>query len=95
MLKAARERARRASMAVFSGLGTEFEREYPFGVLRQCLAPAVHRKEDRERLLTGAASLARPALMDANVPAGGSSFGLHERRSTGLLSLSVTTVRRC
>lgn len=44
--------------------------------MRQCLAPAVYRQEDRERLLRGAASLAQPALMDADVSAEASSFGL-------------------
>ncbi len=76
VLKAARERAWRAGMAVFSGLGAEFEREFPFGVMRQCLAPAVYRQENRERLLRGAASLAMPALMGADVSVEASSLGL-------------------
>ncbi len=76
VLKGARERARHAGMAVFSGRGTEFELEYPFGVLRQCLAPAVRRQEDRERLLRGAAGPAEPALLDADVSVEASRFGL-------------------
>jgi hypothetical protein len=76
VLKAARDRARHVGMAVLSGLGTEFEREYPFGLLRQCLAPAVRRQKDRERLLRGAAGLAAPALVHPDVSVEASSFGL-------------------
>jgi DNA-binding CsgD family transcriptional regulator len=62
---AARERAERDGLRVLHGRGSEFEREYPFGVVRQCLEPVVRRADDRERLLHGAARLAEPVLMGA------------------------------
>ena len=51
-------------MRVLQGRGTELEREYPLGVARQCLEPAVRPEADRERLLRGAARLAGPVLLD-------------------------------
>ena len=68
LAEAARERAARDGMRVVRGRGSEFEREYPFGVVRQCLEPVVRPADDRERLLRGAARLAEPVLM--GVPEG-------------------------
>ncbi|MDQ3722459.1 MAG: AAA family ATPase, partial [Actinomycetota bacterium] len=65
LLAAARERAAAGGMRVLIGRGTELEQEYPLGVVRQCLEPAVWRDRDRERLLHGAARLAGPILLDA------------------------------
>jgi hypothetical protein len=59
LLRRARDAA--TDMTVLSGTGTEFEREYPFGVVKQAMGPLVLAPEDRERLLTGAARLAAPA----------------------------------
>jgi DNA-binding CsgD family transcriptional regulator len=78
---AARAHANRDGMRVLHGRGTEFEREYPFGVVRQCLEPVVRRDGDRERLLRGAAQLAEPLLLgvaDAiDVPLPGLLHGLY------------------
>jgi hypothetical protein len=51
---------------VLSGRGTELERAYGLGVVRQCLAPAMHAAgpEERERLLAGAAAIAEPVVLD-------------------------------
>jgi len=51
-------------MRVLDARGTELEREYPLGVTRQCLGPAIRRQRDRARLLRGAALLAGPILLD-------------------------------
>jgi predicted ATPase len=66
LLLAARERARGAGMLVLHGRGGELERDDPFGLARQCLEPAVRELEERERerLLTGAAALAAPVVLD-------------------------------
>lgn len=63
LLGVARERALRSGMRVLHARGTEFEREYPLGVVRQCLEPAIRLEGDRERLFRGAAQLAAPSLL--------------------------------
>jgi DNA-binding CsgD family transcriptional regulator len=63
LVDAARERAEQDAMRVLHARATELEREYPFGVVRQCLGPLVRHDEDRERLLRGAAQLAEPVLV--------------------------------
>jgi len=66
LLAAARRSAERAGMLVLAGRGTELERGYALGVVRQCLAPVMHAgpAAGREQLLTGAAALAAPGLLD-------------------------------
>ena len=64
LLAAARERAADGGMRVLHGRGTELEREYPLGVARQCLEPAIRPDAERERRLRGAARLAGPVLLD-------------------------------
>ena len=76
LVHAARRRAAQDGMRVLHGRGTAFEREYPFGVVRQCLEPVVRRAEDRARLLTGAAQLAEPVLLGAPDDAGAAPVGL-------------------
>jgi DNA-binding CsgD family transcriptional regulator len=63
-------------MLVLRGVGTAFEREYPFGVVKQALAARVRGDEDRRRLLSGAARLAEPALLDADGDVDASPFGI-------------------
>jgi DNA-binding CsgD family transcriptional regulator len=65
LLRAARQGAVARGIRVLHGLGTEFEREYPFGVIRQAFAQTVRSERDRARLLSGAGGLAEPALFDA------------------------------
>lgn len=78
LVAVARERAHGRGMAVLDARGTELEAAYPFGVVRQCVEPVLRAagERDRERLLSGAAALAAPVLIDA--PAGGevASFGV-------------------
>jgi predicted ATPase len=76
VLREARQAAEAVGMTVLHGTGTEFEREYPFGVVRQCLGPVVRREDGRRRLLTGAAGLAEPALLDVADPIPATFFGL-------------------
>jgi DNA-binding CsgD family transcriptional regulator len=71
--------ARRAAapdMLVLRGVGTAFEREYPFGVVKQALAALVRSADDRRRLFTGAARLAEPALLDLEEEVDASPFGI-------------------
>jgi DNA-binding CsgD family transcriptional regulator len=67
LLAEARLRAQAAGMLVLHARGTELEREYPLGVVQQCLQPPVLEADEsgRERLLAGAASLAAPVVLDA------------------------------
>jgi DNA-binding NarL/FixJ family response regulator len=77
---AARAEAAERGMLVLHARATEFEAEYPFGVVRQCLEQTVRRDGDRERLLRGAAKLAEPVLVgvpDVDVPAPGLLHGLY------------------
>jgi len=64
LLEEVRERARAAGMRVLSARGGELERDFLYGVVRQLLEPALRdaAPATRERLLAGAAALARPAL---------------------------------
>ena len=68
LLASARERAARSAMTVLHARGTPLERDYPMGVVRQCLEPAVRHDPDPDRLLNGAARLAQSVVLD--IPAG-------------------------
>jgi DNA-binding CsgD family transcriptional regulator len=63
---AARAAARSHGFAVQSARGAELETSFPFGVVRQLLEPMLRGCSDEERaqLLTGAAALAGPVLLD-------------------------------
>jgi len=76
LLRAARERAAAEGMRVLHGRGTELERAFPLGVARQCLEPVVRDPAERERVLSGAARLAEPVLLDAPESVPASSLGL-------------------
>src|SRR5688572_26714940 len=54
---AARERAAASGMRVLHARGTELERDFPFGLVRQAMEPLVRARDDRDRLLQGAAKL--------------------------------------
>lgn len=56
LLAEARRHAEEASLRVLSARGGELEREFPFGVARQLLEPALVDAEARARLLAGAAA---------------------------------------
>ncbi|HEX8123777.1 MAG TPA: AAA family ATPase [Solirubrobacteraceae bacterium] len=70
LLRAARDRAAEAGMRVLAARGSELERDFPFGVVRQLLEPAVHAAgaPEREELLAGAARPAAPLVGDAAGP---------------------------
>jgi hypothetical protein len=76
LLRAARERAAAEGMRVLHGRGTELERAFPLGGARQCLEPVVRDPAERERVLSGAARLAEPVLLDAPESVPASSLGL-------------------
>jgi DNA-binding CsgD family transcriptional regulator len=67
LLRSARELAAIRGTAVLQARGSELEIDYPFGVARQCLEPPVRAADraGRERLLSGAAALAAPVVLDA------------------------------
>jgi DNA-binding CsgD family transcriptional regulator/tetratricopeptide (TPR) repeat protein len=62
LLGEARARAREAGMEVLSARGSELEREFPYGVVRQLFEPILVAAgpEERAELLGGAAALAAP-----------------------------------
>lgn len=64
LLTVARERADGAAMRVLTARGTELERSYPFGVVRQCINGMAREssRDDQRRWLAGAAQLAEPIL---------------------------------
>jgi hypothetical protein len=65
LLDAACVHAAAREVRVMRARGTELERDYPPGVVRQALEPVLRYASDREPLLHGAAKLAAPALLDA------------------------------
>ena len=70
LLQAARDRAEAAGLRTLSARGTELEREFPFGAVRQLFEPLAADPELWERALGGAAAAARP-VFEAPVAAGG------------------------
>src|SRR5262249_32787749 len=63
--RAVREQAEERGFLALAARGTELEREYAFGVVRQLLEATLRAAspESRSRLLEGAAVLATPALL--------------------------------
>jgi len=74
LVRAARERAAERGLRVLHAVGTEFERDYPLGVARQCLEPVM--RSGGERLLHGPATLAGPVLVGAPGPVEAAPLGL-------------------
>ena len=62
LLAAARERGGHAGLRTLSARGTELEREFPYGVVRQLFEPLRANADEWERLLGGAAESARPVF---------------------------------
>lgn len=73
LLVGALEEAGERGLCALGGRGTELEREFPFGVVRQLLEArlAAAEEPERERLFSGAAALAKPLF-------GGASAGTAE-----------------
>jgi predicted ATPase len=58
LLEEARLSAASGGMDVFSARASELDREFPFGVIRQAIEPALLEQDRRESLLAGAAASA-------------------------------------
>lgn len=78
LLDSARATAAASGMHVVAARGTELESKYPFGLVRQCFEPTLRSatRRDREHLLSGAAGLAAPAVIDAPSDRAAASFGV-------------------
>lgn len=76
LLTAARAEAEWQGMTTLRGRGTDLERDFPFGVVRQCLEPFVGHGPDASRWLRGAAGLAAQVLLAGPEPSGASPAGL-------------------
>jgi DNA-binding CsgD family transcriptional regulator len=78
LVAAARERAASAGMQTLSARGSEMERAFPFGVVRQLFEPAVARlgAAERAEVFAGAAGLAERLLAEEGESAG-SPFALY------------------
>ena len=78
LLRAAHARADAHGITVVHARGIELENEYPFGVVRQCFEPPLRAagSAEREKLLTGAARLAAPVVLDETGEAVSSSYGV-------------------
>jgi DNA-binding CsgD family transcriptional regulator len=73
LLEAASELASKSDMGILQARGSELERDFPFGVVRQLFERRVadSRPADERKLLAGAAGLAAPVLgLDAVVDSG-------------------------
>ena len=64
LLAELRRAAREDDVRVLAARGSELERKFPFGVVRQLFEPSLTNGEARERWLAGAAAPAR-AIFDA------------------------------
>lgn len=66
LLQLARESAAAAGLTVLHACGVELEAGFAFGVVRQCLEPAIRAADppERTRLFSDAAALAEPPLTD-------------------------------
>ncbi|MGZ6562791.1 MAG: helix-turn-helix transcriptional regulator [Solirubrobacteraceae bacterium] len=78
LLSHAKSSATQSGMLVLAARGLELEAGYPFGLVRQCFEPALRSAErrERQRLLSGAAGLAAPAVLDAPADVATASFGV-------------------
>jgi DNA-binding CsgD family transcriptional regulator len=75
LLAEARRRAAEVGVRVLAARGGELEREFPFGVVRQLVEPALVGGDVREHALAGAAGAARPVLEDVPDEADGDWAG--------------------
>ncbi len=68
LLAELRARAQDAGMRVLAARGSELEREFPFGVVRQLFEPLLMNASTRKRLLKGAAAAAGQVLDPVSQP---------------------------
>src|SRR3954451_23563429 len=71
LLQELRRAAEARGFPVLAARGSDLEREFPFGVVRQLLEPALVEPAERERLLDGAAGAAAPVFGSLESRAGG------------------------
>ena len=71
LLAELRRAAQEDDVRVLTARGSELEREFPFGVVRQLFEPPLNDGEARERWLAGAAARARPIFEAADSSANG------------------------
>ena len=64
LLARARKGAAESGMSVLHGRGTQLERQYAMGLVRQSLEPTVRGHPYHEELFAGAARLARAVVLD-------------------------------
>jgi DNA-binding CsgD family transcriptional regulator len=62
LLEAVASLAGERGMRVLRARGGEFERDFPYGVMRQLFEPPLAKESDRAELLTGSAGLAAPVF---------------------------------
>jgi DNA-binding NarL/FixJ family response regulator len=62
LLNAAGRLSAASEMRVMRARGGEYERDFPYGVVRQLFEPILFEKTQREELLTGSAALAAPVF---------------------------------
>jgi DNA-binding CsgD family transcriptional regulator/tetratricopeptide (TPR) repeat protein len=82
LLDAAARRGKQAEMRVLYARGGEFERDFPYGVVRQLFEPLLVAAERREELLGGNGAAAIPVFEPATAPSQGADpfavqLGLH------------------
>ena len=83
-----RERGSRAGLRVLAARGSDLEREFAFGVVRQLFEPVLAGDGERARLLTGAAAAAEP-VFDTVAGAGGGAGDASFAALHGLYWLTV------
>ena len=71
LLAVARERAQGSGIRICAARGSQLEREFPFGVVRQLFEPELVRADERERLLDGAAAPAATVFESVAGDSGG------------------------
>lgn len=74
LLGAAMEMAARREMLVLRARGGEYERDFPYGVVRQLFEPVLRDRGRRAELLSGSAALASPVFEPGAVPAEGGAI---------------------
>ena len=90
LIAAARERAAAAGLRTLSARGTELEREFPYGAVRQLFEPLRADQDEWERLLGGSATSALPVFEAPAAASGGD--GLRDASFATLHGLYWLTV---
>jgi hypothetical protein len=102
LLQEARRLAAERSVYVLSARGSQLERDFGFGAVRQIFEPALTAAERREELLAGAASISRAVFDLAHDDADGSFAVLHglywltiNLTASGPLMLAIDDIQWC